>query len=861
MQSVFLLNDCDFLSNNLMFTSHGLVVDVIIINVFYGNIYISIKFLIKNGGKMSLQPLEDLDEQIKNEENTKLNYITPAIQKKWCSEGDKIVMEYGKDKRGNKISGHYFTDGQILVDDVSVKRGERKKVDYLLLFRHNIPLALVEAKGYDHDVNEGVQQALEYAEMLNVPYCYASNGLLFHEENRLTGERSEFGMDDFPTSDELWERYIHDEELTKEQADLVVTPYYTNDGRKPRYYQRIAINKAIESIAKGQNRLLIVMATGTGKTYVAMQIIYRLYIKGIKKKILFLVDRTALAEQTFDAFTPFKKSMVRIGEKYTLKTEEEIKKLSAYEVYISLYHQMKSGKSDEEELAEEDNGKSYYKNLPKDFFDLIIVDECHRGSLREESGWHEMLDYFSSATQIGLTATPKETAFGSNINYFCKDNDGKPIYTYSLQQGIKDGFLAPYKVVAVELDVDRDGYRPKQGELDIYGKPLEDRLYEQKEFDRKLIIDRRRKLIAKQISDYIKSTGDRYTKTIVFCETEEHAGAMMNYLKDENKDMIKLDSRYVMRITANDNEGKDQIKNFAAPSQKNPVIAVTSKLLSTGIDTQTVGIIVLDKTISSMSEFKQTIGRGTRIKEEYKVDGEVKSKMFFTIIDFRKNYLKFDDPDFDGDVEIIEGGTIPCAIQRPKHKSKREIFRIKGGDIELVGKTVKYLDEDMKLIREENINSCVKNNIRENYPDFDSFKSAWTKAVDKFTFAMDLLLHQKFVDEFREELGFNTDYFDIIAFIGYGIPILTKQDRINRVSNYVASLNKDKQKILELLFEIYKSTDFSDLRLLKVFDLPIFREHGYTIKTALKPFGSKDNYLKVIDSVEKIMFRGDDLER
>jgi type I restriction enzyme R subunit len=804
---------------------------------------------------MTLQPLNDLDEQVKNEENTKLMYITPAIQKKWCSEGDSIVMEYSKDKRGNKISGHYFTAGQILVTDKNIKRGERKKVDYLLLFRHNIPLALVEAKGYDHDINEGIQQSLEYGEMLNVPYCYASNGQMFHEENRLTGSRCDFGMDDFPTSDKLWERYIQDKGLSEEQADLVITPYYSNDERKkPRYYQRNAINRAIEAIAKGQNRLLIVMATGTGKTYVAMQIIYRLYMKGIKKKILFLVDRTALAEQTFDAFTPFKKSMVRIGEKYTLKNKEDIKKLSAYEVYISLYHQMKSGKSDEEELTEEDNSKTYYKNLPPDFFDLIVVDECHRGSLREESSWHEMLDYFSPATQIGLTATPKETAFGSNIGYFCKDNNGEPIYTYSLQQGIKDGFLAPYKVVAVELDVDRDGYRPKAGELDIFGKPLEDRLYEQREFDRKLIIDGRRKLVAKQISDYIKSTGDRYTKTIVFCETEEHAGAMTNYLKDENQDMVKLDFRYVMRITSNDKAGKDQIKNFAAPSQKYPVIAVTSKLLSTGIDTQTVGVIVLDKTIGSMSEFKQTIGRGTRIKEEYKVDNEEKSKMHFTIIDFRKNYLKFDDPDFDGDVEVTRGNSIPCAIPSSKSKTKREIFRIKGENIELVGKTVKYLDEDMKLIKEENVVACVENNIRENYPNFEAFRDAWKKAEDKPTFAMELLLHQRFVDKFREELGFNVDFFDMIAFVGYGITIPTKQDRINRTVDYVFTLTTEQQKVVKLLLECYKQSDFNDLRLLKIFDLPIFAQKGYSRKTAIKPFGGKDNYMKIVDELEKIMY-------
>lgn len=806
---------------------------------------------------MALRSITDIEEQSRNEENTKLNYITPAIQKKWNSDGDKIVMEYNKDG----TTGHYFTDGQIHVDgEGNVSRGKRKKVDYLLLFKHNVPLALVEAKGYDHDVMEGVQQALEYAALLDVPYAYASNGQVFHEEDRNTGANREFGMDDFPTSDELWERYMTDNGISEDEMDLMISPYYiSSDGKKPRYYQRNAINRCIEAIAKGQNRLLLVMATGTGKTFVAMQIIYRLYTKGIKKKILFLVDRTALAEQTFDAFTPFKKSMVRIGEKYTLKNEEDIKKLSAYEVFISLYHQMKAGKSDAEDdecyvWDDSSEDKDYYKNLPADFFDLIVVDECHRGSLREESGWHEMLDYFKSATQIGLTATPKETAFGSNISYFCKDNDGKPIYTYSLQQGIKDGFLAPYKVMTYEFDVDRDGYMPKKGETDITGKPLEQRVYEQREFDRKLIIDERRQLVARQISEYLKAT-DRFTKTIVFCETEEHAGAMMNYLKNENKDLVAQDSRYVMRITANDQAGKDQIKNFSAPSQKYPVIAVTSKLLSTGVDTQTVGLIVLDKTIGSMSEFKQTIGRGTRIKESYKIDDVEYSKTHFVIMDFRKNYLKFNDPDFDGDIEVVDGTrTIPCPVGGRKQKSKREIFRIKNVNIEIVDKNVKYLDEDMNLVREENLTSCVKNNIVDHYPEYEAFKNAWISTTDKVALAMELLMHDRFIEEIRAEFGFGVDLFDIIGFVGYDKPIPTKSDRINRTVDYVVTLTTEQQTVVKLLLECYKQSDFNDLRMLKIFDLPIFAQNGFTRKNAVNVFGGKDNYLKVIDELENIMY-------
>lgn len=434
-----------------------------------------------------MTPIDDIDEQTRNEENTKLKFITPELIKKWSAEGDQIVMEYGKTA---------FTDGQILVDsDGTVTRGERKKVDYLLLYKYNLPLALVEAKGIDHDVHDGVSQAIEYAKLLDVPFAYASNGKCFHEEDMDLGTNREFPMNEFPTSDELWERYKKNNNITDEQNSLITVPYYQGaDGRKPRYYQRNAINRCIDRIAKGQQRLLLVMATGTGKTFVAMQIIYRLYEAGKKKKILFLVDRTSLAAQTFDDFTAFHKmnNMVRIGEHINLRTEEDVKKLSSYEVFISLYQQLKSGRSEDEDDINPDEepvaDKDYYKLLPPDFFDLIVVDECHRGSLNEEKSWHEMLEYFGSATQIGLTATPKQTNSGSNLEYF-----GEPVYTYSLKQGIADGFLSPYVVMAHELDIDRDGYKPKKGEKDIHGKPLEDRVYLMPEFDRKLIIDERRK--------------------------------------------------------------------------------------------------------------------------------------------------------------------------------------------------------------------------------------------------------------------------------------------------------------------------------------------------------------------------------
>lgn len=799
-----------------------------------------------------MTPINDLDEQTRNEENTKLKYITPELIKKWSAEGDQIVMEYGKTA---------FTDGQILVDsDGTVTRGERKKVDYLLLYKYNLPLALVEAKGIDHDVHDGVSQAIEYAKLLDVPFAYASNGKCFHEEDMDMGTNREFPMNEFPTSDELWERYKKNNNISDEQNSLITVPYYQGtDGRKPRYYQRNAINRCIDRIAKGQQRLLLVMATGTGKTFVAMQIIYRLYEAGKKKKILFLVDRTSLAAQTFDDFTAFHKmnNMVRIGEHINLRTEDDVKKLSSYEVFISLYQQLKSGRSEDEDDKNPDEepaaDKDYYKLLPPDFFDLIVVDECHRGSLNEEKSWHEMLEYFGSATQIGITATPKQTNSGSNLEYF-----GDPVYVYSLKQGIADGFLSPYVVMAHELDIDRDGYRPKKGEKDIHGKPLEDRVYLMPEFDRKLIIDERRKLVATKITEFLKEH-DRFTKTIVFCETEEHAGAMRDYLANENADLMKeSNQRYVMRITANDQAGKDQIKNFSSTSQKYPVIAVTSKLLSTGVDTKTVGLIVLDKTIGSMTEFKQTIGRGTRIVEKYQFENESeeRTKTHFVIMDFRKNYLKFDDPDFDGIVDVVPGGTaVPL---NTKTKKKREIFRIKGVDVELVDTSIRYLDDNMNLVKEESVESCVRKNVEDLFPTFEDFYTTWSKldvAEVKDGMLIDLLISEKVVSKLREIVGNEVDLYDLVCHFGYGKDIPSKQERVDKARKLISHLDDEKHKIMNLVIDLYKETDFSSLKTIDIFWMPYFQQKGYTYKTVVKALGGEAGYEAIILEIEKELYK------
>ncbi len=799
-----------------------------------------------------MPPIDDIDEQTRNEENTKLKYITPELTKKWSAEGDQIVMEYGKTA---------FTDGQILVDsDGTVTRGERKKVDYLLLYKYNLPLALVEAKGIDHDVHDGVSQAIEYAKLLDVPFAYASNGKCFHEEDMDMGTNREFPMNEFPTSDELWERYKKNNNISDEQNSLITVPYYQGtDGRKPRYYQRNAINRCIDRIAKRQQRLLLVMATGTGKTFVAMQIIYRLYEAGKKKKILFLVDRTSLAAQTFDDFTAFHKmnNMVRIGEHINLRTEDDVKKLSSYEVFISLYQQLKSGRSEDEDDRNPDDeptaDKDYYKLLPPDFFDLIVVDECHRGSLNEEKSWHEMLEYFGSATQIGLTATPKQTNSGSNLEYF-----GDPVYVYSLKQGIADGFLSPYVVMAHELDIDRDGYKPKKGEKDIHGKPLEERVYLMPEFDRKLIIDERRKLVAAKITEFLKEH-DRFTKTIVFCETEEHAGAMRDYLANENADLMKeSNQRYVMRITANDQAGKDQIKNFSSTSQKYPVIAVTSKLLSTGVDTKTVGLIVLDKTIGSMTEFKQTIGRGTRIVEKYQFENESeeRTKTHFVIMDFRQNYKKFDDPDFDGIVDVVPGGTaVPL---NTKTKKKREIFRIKGVDVELIDTSIRYLDDNMNLVREESVESCVRKNVEDLFPTFEDFYATWSKidSIDvKDGLLMDLLISEKVVAKLREIVGKEVDLYDLVCHFGYGKTIPSKQERVNKARELIKHLNPEQQKIMNLVIDLYKETDFSSLKTIDIFGMPYFQQNGYSYKNAVKTLGGEATYEAIILEIEKELYK------
>lgn len=794
---------------------------------------------------MQLSP-EEITEQQKNEENTKKKYITPIICERWGKENsDNIIMEY------------YFTDGRVNIDGDKVSRGERKKADYLLLFKDNIPLALVEAKGIGHSAMEGYQQVLEYAQILDVPFAYTTNGIDLVEEDMLIHKNNDqLKMQDFPYCEELWDRYMKEKGLTEDEIRLMSQPYYIDTSKakpkKPRYYQRIAINRVIDAIACGKSRMLLVMATGTGKTFTAFQIVWRLWKSKTKKKILYLVDRNTLADQTMlKDFKPFVDSGVMVKMK-----SANIKKDTAYEIYTALYQQLKS------------KNKDYYKELPPDFFDMIIVDECHRGSADLDSNWHEILEYFSFATQLGLTATPKETEDVSNINYFCEETDNKPLYTYSLKQGIEDGFLAPYRVISVELNIDKEGYRPPEGKLDMEGNPVENKVYTQKDFDRTIVVEERQEIVAKRITDYMKDNHCRYAKTIVFCENIDHANAMVLKLKNFNSDLVQENSKYIMKITGDDEIGKKELENFTDPNTKYPVIAVTSKLMSTGVDSETCELIVLDKSIGSMTEFKQTIGRGTRINENFTIDEEKKSKLHFTILDFRSNYHQFEDPEFDGEPVAImavgENGSFPKGSpqketddkdkDRGKSKGKIQKVKVDGVDVTIDGEEVRYTDENGELVR-QNIESCVKNNILTQYPTYQDFYVSFKASDDKDGMTMDLLIERSYVRKVSETVGYYIDRFDIVGLVGYKQPPKSKEERLQLVydAGILDGLDIEKRDIIQTILHEYKTEDFSKLKDITVFNLPVFKEKGYTPMKILKRVfdGNKQNFINLMKRIEE----------
>ncbi|MBA2858699.1 type I restriction enzyme R subunit [Methanococcus maripaludis] len=752
-----------------------------------------------------------------SERDIQTKFITPAIKKSGWDE-NKFLEEYT------------FTDGRIEVRGNTVTRGERKRADYILYYLPNYPIAIIEAKKNTLTVSAGIQQALNYASILDIPFAYSSNGDGFIEHDRINGTVRELSMDEFPTPEELWMRYKNINQISENEEKIIEQPYhYEIGGKKPRYYQRIAINKTIESIAKGQNRILLVMATGTGKTFTAFQIAHRLWKSKTKKRILYLADRNILIDQTIgNDFKPFDKQMTKIKHR-------DINK--AYEVYFALYQGI-SGNEEE---------KNVYKQFSPEFFDLVIVDECHRGSAREDSAWREILEYFSSATQIGLTATPKETKEVSNIDYF-----GEPIYTYSLKQGIDDGFLAPYKVVRCMIDKDLEGFVPKAGLIDRYGTEVKQDYYTVSDYDRKIVLDPRTELVAKRITEYLKNM-DRFSKTIVFCVDIDHAERMRHALINENSDLVSENDKYIMKITGDDNIGKGQLDNFSDVGSTYPVIATTSKLLTTGVDIQTCKLIVLDSDIKSMTEFKQIIGRGTRIKEDY-------GKQFFTILDFRGATRLFQDPDFDGEPVIIHD--VPDDKPMPKDKPvkkpliKRPPFRkayVNDVEVEISKETVQYLGPDGNLIIESVIDYSKKN-VLGKYATLSEFIAEWTNAEKKTAIIKELEQRGVFLEDIRQSVGKDMDDFDLICHIAYDMKPLTRKERACNVKkrNYFGKYSGTAKEVLEALLEKYQDGGISQLEDMEVLKLEPFNKHG--MMKIIREFGGPKKYIEAVMDLEKELY-------
>ncbi len=759
-----------------------------------------------------------------------------------------------------------FTNGRIFVKGEKTVRGERKRTDFILYHKPNIPVAVIEAKDNTHSVGAGMQQALKYAEILDVPVAFSSNGDGFVQHDRSgyssTVEKA-LSIDNFPSPDELWKMYKKYKGIvTQEQEEISSFDYFYDGSEKtPRYYQQIAINRTVEAIAKGQNRILLVMATGTGKTYTAFQIIYRLWKNGKKKRILFLADRNVLIDQTKrNDFKHFKDRMTVIRKRYIDK---------AFEIYLALY----------QGLAGCNEDKDAYKEFSRDFFDLVIVDECHRGSADADSAWRSILEYFSSATQIGLTATPRETKEISNIQYF-----GEPIYTYTLKQGIEDGFLAPYKVIRVGLNTDLEGWRPEVGKTDKNGNEVEDRVYNVKDFDKNLVIDERTKVVARKISEFLTKT-NRFDKTIVFCVDIEHAERMRQAIAMENSDLVLDNYKYVMRITGDDDVGKREVDNFINPEERYPVIATTSKLMTTGVDAQTCKLIVLDSNIHSICEFKQIIGRGTRINEEY-------DKTFFTIMDFRNVTDIFARPDFDGepvmikkvrgeetlkdedihpekDEEIIDPETgkpvdfegtketnnpvlIPEAgpiISEPRAK-----VYVNGVDVSVLHVRTQHLDTNGKLIT-ESLKDYTKKNILAEFRTLDEFLAKWNSSTKKKAIVKELESHGIILENLAAEVKKDLDVFDLICHIAWDMPPLSRRERADRVKkhNYFTKYGDKARTIIEALLDKYAEEGIENIEDLSVFRVEPFSQFGTPIEI-LKIFGGRNKYMHVVEELEKELY-------
>lgn len=764
------------------------------------------------------------------EEDIKFHYISPAIVSKW--DRDKITME-------TKI-----TDGKINLRGNLISREKPKKADYVLYLNPNKPIAIVEAKDNKHSMSFGLQQAMTYAEMLDVPFAYSSNGDGFFEHDFLTGKERELSLDEFPTEEELINRYKAEsnngEGLSSQEEKIIDQPYFSSmNSYPPRYYQRVAVNRTVEQIASGKDRLLLVMATGTGKTYTAFQIVYRLLQSGMKRKILYLADRNILVDQSIQQdFSPLEKVIHKINV-----AKDDPSTITSHQVYFSLYQQ----------LVGEDDKEHFSELFRPDFFDLIIVDECHRGSAKEESRWRKILEYFSSATQIGMTATPKETKYVSNINYF-----GDPIYTYSLKKGIEDGFLAPFKVINITTDIG-DGWRPVKGQKDKFGNLIEDRLYNNTDYDYNIIIEDRTNQVASEITKYLKAT-DRMAKTIVFCPTEEAAERMRIALVNHNADMVKENSDYCVRITGSDDYGKSKLDYFISVSAKYPVIATTSKLLSTGADCKMTKLIVLDEMIGSMTEFKQIIGRGTRLREK-------EGKTHFVVMDFRNVSRLFADPDWDGPIEIDDdfdpennpkGGKTKKGGDGtpPNPPAIKPIVDRNGCKVEIIHKTVSVYDTNGKLLRQESIVDYTKENIRGEYATLDAFIREWRKDPKKDKIQSILLERGIDIEQLKKEQAMEeVDDFDFICHIAFNQKPLTRKERAENVKkqDFFSRYNGVAKEVLETLLDKYMNKGITEITTTEVLRLDPFMKLGKPSKIA-SYFGGKDGYKHAVEELQNAIY-------
>jgi type I restriction enzyme R subunit len=793
-----------------------------------------------------------MDKKSLSERDICTKFITPALEKSGWDKHLQILEEVS------------FTDGKIYVRGKLTARGTRKRADYILYYKPNIPIAIIEAKDNNHSVRAGIQQALDYAKILDIPCVFSSNGdgFLFHDRSSTDSNlETEIGIYEFPSPEQLWQRYKKYKGIGTPEAERIVSQDYYFDGtnRKPRYYQQIAVNRTVEVIANGQNRILLVMATGTGKTYTAFQIIHRLWKSGARKRILFLADRNALIDQTRRGdFKHFKDIM-------TVVKHRQIDK--SFEIYLALY----------QGLSGTDEAANVYKQFSKDFFDLIVIDECHRGSAKEDSSWREILTYFQNATHIGLTATPKETNEASNTEYF-----GDPVYTYSLRQGIDDGFLAPYRVIRIALDIDTEGWRPPQGFTDKNGNLVEDRIYNRTDFDRNIVVEERRKIVAKKVSEFLKGT-DRFSKTIAFCCDIEHAEGMRLALINENSDLVAENSKYIMQITGDNDEGKRELDNFINPEEKYPVIATTSELMTTGVDAQTCKVIVLDSNINSMTKFKQIIGRGTRINEEY-------GKLYFTILDFRNATDLFADPQFDGDpirikpvaeetdlggivdeeedytdpiIDIETGEEIEITPTTPQPQppfttdppQPREKVYVNGVDVSVLISRELHFDQHGRPIT-TSLKDHTKEIIKEQFASLDDFLNKWKNSDRKEAIIAELIEQGVMVEALYEAVDKQVDLFDLICHVAYDQPPLTRKERANNVKkrNYFTKYGEQARKVLEALLEKYADQGIENIENIQILTVPPINEFG-SVTEIIKAFGSREGYEKAIKELEIELYK------